>query len=280
VGLESKAREALEASAAPPGSGKPSLATWRFELEQAREHVRQLGIVSVPAGESPRVEEMPTILRSLRPSPSYLSPVPGDAAKEGVIYVAPEAPGAEETAVILGSWRLGWPGRHLQALRADTRRAAASLPRRLATCSLSVLGWSGYCEGLMLESGQGSEAGLAGLYATHQLIASLRLQLDVELHTQGLSVPGAIQRLVEEGGMSAERARAEVAWISRAPTVALGEALGAELLCALREQQLGRGATLRSFHDRLPEDGPIPLPLLVRSLAGASRRGRELESAR
>jgi uncharacterized protein (DUF885 family) len=278
VALEHKAREALGAGAAPVGSATASLATWRFELEQSREHVRQLGIVSVPAGESPRVEEMPSILWPLSPSPDYLSPVPGDAAQEGIIYVAPETPGADETAAILGSWRLGWPGRHLQALRANARRAATSLPRRLAASSLSVLGWGDYCEGLMLQSGQVSEAGPADLHAAHRLIAALRLRLDVELHTRGLSVAGAIRRLIEEVGMSSERARAEVAWISRAPTVALGEALGGELLRALRELQLGQGATLLGFHDRLLEDGPIPLPLLVRRLAG-DQGWRELRAA-
>lgn len=266
--LERKAREALGAGAARPSPDTATLATWRFELEQSRERVRQSGIVSVPAGASPRVEEMPSFLFLLAPSPDYLSPVPGDPAQEGIIFVAPGAPGADEAAIVLESWRLGWPGRHLQALRSNARPLATSLPRRFAASSLLFLGWGEYCEELMQGEGRPRDASIARQRAIRRLIAALRLQLDVGLHVGAVSVAEAIGRLVEEAGMSAERARAEVAWISRAPTVALGQALGAELLRALRVQQLGQGAALRDFHDRLLEDGPIPLPLVVRRLGG------------
>jgi uncharacterized protein (DUF885 family) len=162
----------------------------------------------------------------------------------------------------------GWPGWHLQALRVNARRASASIPRQLASSSVAALGWGEYCRGLVLGLEQVGESPARWVHAQDRLLAALRLELDVEIHVRGSAAQTAIQRLIDEAGLSPERARAEVAWISRSPAVALGQALGGELLGALCEQQAREGASLREFHDRLLEDGPIPLPLLARRLGG------------
>jgi len=94
--------------------------------------------------------------------------------------------------------------------------------------------------------------------------------LDVELHTRGLEIESAAQRMQDELGFTREQAMADLTWYTRAPTVPMGYATGWALIMATRErlQKMDKAFELREFHDRLLAEGSIALPYVLKQQFG------------
>jgi uncharacterized protein (DUF885 family) len=102
-----------------------------------------------------------------------------------------------------------------------------------------------------------------------RLWRALRVMLDVELHTRGLSIDEAAQRMCRELGFDIDHAKADLSWYTQSPTVPMGYATGWALIRALREQQAQRdGFDLKIFHDRLLSVGSCALPLVIKRAFG------------
>src|SRR5581483_9977403 len=99
---------------------------------------------------------------------------------------------------------------------------------------------------------------------------ALRVMLDVELHTRGLALEPAAERMVTALGFPRPQAEADLAWYTRSPTVPLGYATGWALINALRQRVVEQEANgpLRAFHDRLLSAGSIAAPMVIRRAFG------------
>ncbi|UCE88378.1 MAG: DUF885 family protein, partial [Pseudomonadota bacterium] len=136
-----------------------------------------------------------------------------------------------------------------------------------ATC---YEGWALYCEQLMQEQGFLDAPESRFVLLKDRLWRALRIVIDVELHTGGLSVAEAAERMQRRLGFTREQAMADLTWYSQSPTVPMGYAVGWALINATRErvQAAEPAFALKSFHDRLLGAGTIALPLGLRAAFG------------
>ena len=159
------------------------------------------------------------------------------------------------------------PGHHLQFEVACT----SGLPdyRRAAWFNAFIEGWGLYCEEL---------AGDASLYNTKaalrskiamELLRAMRLVVDTGLHAYGWSVERAEARLMSDAGLSAVRAKAEVARYVEYPGQALSYAMGKARIMALRDDvraSAGPSFKLKTFHHEVLRHGPVPLDILSKEV--------------
>lgn len=153
------------------------------------------------------------------------------------------------------------PGHHHQIALAQELEDVPEF-RRNASISAFVEGWALYAESL----GQGM-----GLYRTpyehfgrlsHEMWRACRLVVDTGLHWYGWSRDEAEACLRENTAFAPERVHREVSRQIAWPGQALAYKSGQLLIRALRqeaEKTLGDRFELRAFHDRLLDEGPLPL---------------------
>lgn len=221
-------------------------------------------LVTVARGDL-EVVNTPRFLQPLIPFAAYLGPGPYDESQRGTMFVTPADTGG---AAPLASAELagiavheGYPGHHLQQLAANRLDRPA---RRELQTPASLEGWAHYCETLMEESGFIASAEERLFAAWHLLWRALRIRLDVGLHTRKMTRVEAERVLVDELGMDAERATAEVRRYCAMPTYQLCYAIGRRDILALREDyRHARGAefSLMRFHDDLLRYGALPIAL-------------------
>lgn len=250
------------------------LATYREQMQAARTFVAARGLVSLPAVERLDVVETPVFLRHQIPFAAYQEPTPTDPQQQGYYYVTPPA-GAEQLAehnfagLMHTCVHEAWPGHHLQFVTANGNPTARVLPRLLNASATLYEGWALYCEQLMHEQGFLDRPEQRFLLLKDRLWRALRIVIDVEIHTRGLSLDAAAERMVRHLGFPSEQAMADLTWYTRAPSVPMGYATGWALINATRERaQAQPGFALKDFHDRLLSAGSIALPLVIQRAFG------------
>jgi len=154
----------------------------------------------------------------------------------------------------------GFPGHHLHIV---TSNALARRTRRVLATPATREGWALYCESLMAEEGFFDPA-QRFFQAHHLLWRALRVQLDVALHTRGMTWREASRMLQEEIGFTATLADAEAKRYCAYPTYQLCYAVGRREILRLRDDARGaRGDrfSLRAFHEELLSYGSYPTAL-------------------
>jgi uncharacterized protein (DUF885 family) len=243
------------------------------EMERARRFVLERDLVPVPDGPLD-VIETPAFLKPLIPYAAYQPPGPFATDRTGWFYVTP--PDAQYDAATregilrdhcvheLASTALheGYPGHHLQFLTAQQQERTV---RKLIGTPLTIEGWALYCEEMMGE--EGFYRGLEERFfqRVHLLWRALRIVLDVGLHTRGMSIPEAVDVLVNRVHFERKNAEAEVRRYCAYPAYQLCYAVGRRELKALREAyRRARGAsfTLRGFHQAALQYGGLPVSLM------------------
>jgi len=271
--------DSIEALQASVSQDRPSadelLSKYRTGIQQAHAFVEQHQLVSLPRKQRLKVVATPKFLVHQVPFAAYLEPAPNDADQCGYYYVTqvsePELLAEHHPAAIAATCvHEAWPGHHLQFVTANCERSSRTLPRLLNPSATLYEGWALYCEQLMLEQGFLGHPYSEAVMLRDRLWRALRIVLDVELHTRGLTQDAAARRLSDTLAMPLEQARADILWYSQAPTVAMGYATGWALLQALRENQLpeSQQAQLKIFHDQILGCGSIALPLVVQHQFG------------
>jgi len=251
------------------------LSVYRREMEAARAFVVKHGLATVPQRESLEVVETPVFLRHQIPFAAYCEPVPNDSGQRGYYYVTPPADAAElaehDTAGLMHTCvHEAWPGHHMQFVTANRNPVARTLPRLLNASATLYEGWALYSEQLMQEQGFLDRPEQRVLLLRDRLWRALRVVIDVDIHTRGVSAESAAERLVTQLGFAPSQAMAEITWYSRAPTVPLGYATGWALINELRAAAQKRsGFSLREFHDRLLSQGSVALPWTIQRAFGA-----------
>ena len=244
------------------------LGEYRTQMQAARAFLVEHDLVSVPAIERLDVVETPVFLRHQIPFAAYCSPAPNDPQQQGYYYVTPptdaaalgehNTPGLMHTCV-----HEAWPGHHLQFVTAHQHPQSSSLPRLVNSSATLYEGWALYCEQLMQEQGFLAQPEQRFILLRDRLWRALRVQLDVELQTRGLSIAAAADRMQSALGFPRAQALADLAWYTRSPTVPMGYATGWALLCATREHLVPDQLSLKAFHDQLLSVGSIGLPWVL-----------------
>jgi uncharacterized protein (DUF885 family) len=251
------------------------LATYAERMRAAREFVAARGLVTMPEPERLDVVATPEFMRHEVPFAAYSEPAANDPDQVGRYYVTPPATAeqlAEHDEVGLAHTCVheAYPGHHLQFVTANRSPAARSLPRLLNASASFYEGWALYSEQLMHEQGFLSAPESRIVLLRDRLWRALRVMLDVELHTRGLTFEAAADRMVAALGFPRDHAEADLAWYIRSPTVPLGYATGWALLNAARDRLVGgeTDLSLRAFHDRLLAVGSVAMPLVIERAFG------------
>jgi len=256
-------------------SAERLLTVYADTMRAARAFVAARGLVSLPAGERVEVVNTPVFLRHQIPFAAYCDPAPNDPQQLGYYYVTPPLDAAQlaehdETGLMHTCVHEAYPGHHLHFVTVNRHPASCTWPRLLNASATCYEGWALYCEQLMQEQGFLDRPESRILLLRDRLWRALRVMIDVELHTRGLTLEAAAQRLVEGVGFPPAQALADVTWYTQSPTVPLGYATGWALINALRERvrTAEPQASLQSFHDRLLSAGAVALPLVMRRAFG------------
>lgn len=249
------------------------LEAYRTQMAAARAFVAARDLVTLPKRERLEVVETPVFLRHQVPFAAYCEPVPGDPEQHGYYYVTPPADEEQlaehDNAGLMSTCvHEAYPGHHLQFVTANLNPVARTLPRHINASATLYEGWALYCEQLMYEQGFLGRPEHRFVVLRDRLWRALRILLDVELHTRGLALEAAADRMVEALGFPRSQALADLTWYTRAPTVPLGYATGWMLIHRLRDRMLSGGLSLKAFHDRLLSAGSMAVPLVIRRVFG------------
>ncbi|MBP2648768.1 MAG: hypothetical protein H6Q77_2392 [Gemmatimonadetes bacterium] len=155
-----------------------------------------------------------------------------------------------------------WPGRHLHA--AQARRLGSEVRRQLAS-TLTVSGWALYAQDLMAEEGYYKSLETRLMHLVGLLKHAVQVDVDIGLHTRGMTPQEAIDELVKRVPIERRQAEAEVRGYCEAPAQALCHAVGRRALNELRDAaQAQRGAafSMRGFHDEVLSYGGLPVSLI------------------
>ena len=248
---------------------------YREQMQAAQAFVHERDLVSVPIAAHLEVAATPLFLRHQIPFAAYSEPSPNDPGQQGYYYVTPPVDDAQltahhHTAIMHTCVHEAWPGHHLQFVTANQIPAARSLPRLLNPSATLYEGWALYSEQLMHEHGFLARPESRFLLLKDRLWRALRVLLDVDLHTRGLSLDSAVGLMTRHLGFSASQALADLTWYTRSPTVPLSYATGWSIINSVREQLRHNrpGFNLKQFHDQLLSQGSVALPRVVRRVYG------------
>jgi uncharacterized protein (DUF885 family) len=160
------------------------------------------------------------------------------------------------------------PGHHTQIALAQEQGDLPEFRKHLGVTAY-VEGWALYTERLCDELGlYSSDLDRLGMLSFDAWRAS-RLVVDTGIHALGWSRDRAIAYLRDNTLLAENNVVNEVDRYVAWPGQALGYKLGQREMFALRDearQRLGERFSLAEFHDRVLENGALPLPLLRREI--------------
>ncbi len=254
-------------------SGRDLLGLYRDECERARRFLEQHQLVTLTSTPLDLVST-PPYLRPTLPFAAYEPPPVYLPARPGRFFVTEPEPGLDAAAraaqlrehALEGLPSLiaheAWPGHHLQI---TTAQALSSEVRRHLWSPIMVEGWALYCEGLMDEMGYYPDDTVRLFRLVDLLWRAVRIDIDIGLHTRGMTPVEAVNELVTRLPMDRRDAEAEVRRYCQMPTYQLCYAVGRRELLSLRDavrKAEGSSFSLRSFHDRLLSYGGLPVSLI------------------
>jgi uncharacterized protein (DUF885 family) len=162
----------------------------------------------------------------------------------------------------------GYPGHHLQIALSQEQSGAHPVSRLLSNSGFAE-GWGLYSERVANEMGvySGDLAQLGRL--SNAAFRAARLVVDPGLHVLGWSRDRAIEYMLAHTAIPAQGIAAEVDRYIINPGQATAYMLGRveiERLRKLAEIRLGSAFDISAFHDRVLQNGNVPLPLLRRQM--------------
>jgi len=273
------ARELLELAKADHPKADELLDVYHREMARARQFVVSHDIVTIPQGESLKIEPTPPFLRGTIPYAAYMMPGPLEKVQQGVFLVTPVDPQSskeEQEEKLRGHYygklpvtalHEAYPGHHVQLVYAN---GVGSLPRKLGAfiSTLFIEGWAFYCEELMEQLGYIDQPLQRLGRLSDQLWRAARIILDVSLHTKNMTVDEGIDFLVERAGLERSNARAEVRRYTSSPTQPMSYLIGKlEIVKLINEYKKSHPqASLKEVHDAVLSCGSLPPRLMSERL--------------
>ena len=275
------ARELLEIAKADHPKADELLDVYRREMARARQFVASRDIVTIPKGESLKIEPTPPFVRGIIPYAAYMMPGPLEKIQQGVFLVTPvdlQSPEKEQEEKLKGhyygklpvtSLHEAYPGHHLQLVYANS---VGSLPRKLGAfiSTLFIEGWAFYCEELMEQLGYIDQPLQRLGRLSDQLWRAARIILDVSLHTQNMTVQEGIDFLVSRCGLEPSNAQAEVRRYTGSPTQPMSYLIGKLEIMKLIDEYKRKHpqASSKEVHDAVLSCGSLPPRLMRERLLG------------
>jgi uncharacterized protein (DUF885 family) len=282
IDRQKTARELLEVAKADHPKADELLDVYRREMARARQFVAAQDIVTIPKGESLKIEPTPSFLWGIIPYAAYMMPGPLEKMQQGVFVVTPvdpQSPEKEQEEKLRGhhyaklpvtALHEAYPGHHLQLVYAN---GVGSLPRKLGgvISTLFIEGWAFYCEELMEQLGYVDQPLQRLGRLSDQLWRAARIILDVSLHTGKMTVEDGIDFLVERAGLERSNARAEVRRYTATPTQPMSYLIGKLEIVKLIDDYKKKhpGASLKQVHDAVLSCGSLPPRLMQERLLGS-----------
>jgi uncharacterized protein (DUF885 family) len=210
------------------------------------------------------VEPYPEFEEKSAPGASYETPSE-DGTRPGKYRINTGNP-TEQSKVGIEStaFHESIPGHHLQLAIAQERRGVHMITRFMGNSGYSE-GWGLYSERLSDEMGLfSSDMDRMGLLSNEALRAA-RMVVDPGLHVLGWTREQAIEYMLAHTAENRQAVENEVdryiGWPGQATAYMLGN-LEIRRLREMAERELGSRFDIRAFHDRILENGSVPLPFL------------------
>ncbi len=260
-----------------PPSGK-LLDYYGAFVRDARRHLIDHDLVSVPERDDLVMVDTPVFARSTYPYAGYCPPAPFDEDQRGFFWVTPidesaspefqeqQRRGHNRGHALVVSLHEAYPGHHLQLQRANR---VPSDVRKLFGTTVFVEGWALYCEEMMYETGYYPDQETRLTQLAMQLWRACRVVIDVGLHDGTMSCEEAVDLLVRTAKLERVNAEAEVKRYTQSPTQPMSYIVGKlEIMCLRNDYRRQQGAeyNLKEFHDRLLSYGSIPVGLVRSSM--------------
>ena len=282
IDRQTTARALLEAAKANHPKADELLDVYRREMARVRQFVAVQDIVTIPKGESLKIEPTPPFLWGIIPYAAYMPPGPLESMQQGVFLVTPVDPQSSEkereeklrghhyAKLPVTALHEAYPGHHLQLVYAN---GVGSLPRKLGgfISTLFIEGWAFYCEELMEQLGYVDQPLQRLGRLCDQLWRAARIILDVSLHTGKMTVEEGIDFLVERAGLERSNAQAEVRRYTQTPTQPMSYLIGkSEIVKLIGEYKKKHPeASLKEVHDAFLSCGSLPPRLMQERLLGS-----------
>jgi uncharacterized protein (DUF885 family) len=214
------------------------------------------------------IEPYPEFRQRTGAVPSY-NQAAEDGSRPGIFWINTWAPEKQSRAKLESTaFHEAVPGHHFQVTIAQERGGSHRIARYFSNSGY-VEGWALYAETVAGEMDVfSSDIGRMGLLAS-QAWRAARLVLDAGIHTQGWSRSQAAEFLAAHTVIAPTIVQGEIDRYISVPGQASAYMLGNLEIRGLRteaERQLGDRFDIRAFHDRVLEDGALPLPVLRQKL--------------
>ena len=198
-------------------------------------------------------------------APGQYQSAPEDGSRPAIFLINPSRPTEHSRADGENtSMHEAIPGHHLQTAIAKERKDLHPLSRYTFSSGFGE-GWALYAERLGDEMGlYSSDLGRMGMLSSEAFRAA-RMVIDAGIHTRGWTREQALEYLTSHTVLPKHIAEGEIdryiSWPGQAPSYMMGRS---EIM-RLREEaraKLGDRFDIKAFHDRVLEDGSVPLAML------------------
>lgn len=216
------------------------------------------------------IRRVPVSIQSGAPGGYYQGP-PLDGSRPGAYYINLRDSGNwPRFALPTLTYHEASPGHHLQVA---LQRESGELPqwRRAGGFSAYNEGWALYAEAVAaddLDVYAGNPLGRVGFLMSY-LFRAVRLVVDTGLHSERWSREQAVDYMAASGVKPLDASNSEINRYCVWPGQACAYKVGHTVIARLRKEAEGRpGFDLRAFHDKVLENGSLPLAVLERVVRG------------
>ncbi len=214
---------------------------------------------------------------------AYYQPGSPDAGRPGWYYANTYAldtrPKWEMEALTLHE---AVPGHHLQISLAQEMEDAPEF-RKHTDYTAFVEGWALYSESLGTEIGLYKDPYMKYGQLTYEIWRAIRLVVDTGMHTMGWTRQQAIDYFMANASKTEHDVTVEVdryiVWPGQALAYKIGQ-LKIKELRAYATKELGSKFDIRKFHDRVLENGALPMDILEKRIKDWVEREKGVQAAR
>ncbi len=256
------------------------LQAFRDTLGGLQQFIEEKKIITIPAGVPPLLEETPPFMRAT--TEASIDTPGAYETKDTKAFFHVTTPDPKWTPDRIEEWMKtfnnsmipgtaiheAFPGHFVQFLWINQ---LPSKVRKLVACGSNAEGWAHYSEQMMLDEGYGNgDPKLRMGQLEDALLRNARFIVGIKMHTGDMTLDQAKHFFIEEGYQPPAVADVETKRGTADPTY-LVYTLGKLQILKLRDdyhEMRGKDFSLMEFHDRLMQQGAVPLKIVRRAMLG------------